>query len=63
MDLPAFIRAFPALDLPLPDTAVSANAMQTGQGLAVFFTFHEDVELPAHSHGAREAPCSPGRLR
>ncbi|MEE4120248.1 MAG: cupin domain-containing protein [Paracoccaceae bacterium] len=36
--------------------------MQTGQGLAVFFTFHEDVELPAHSHGAQWGTVLAGQV-
>lgn len=53
MDLPDFIRAFPALDLPLPDSTLSTNAIRSEQGLGVFFTTHEDVTLPPHSHGAQ----------
>jgi quercetin dioxygenase-like cupin family protein len=60
--LPAFIRAFPALDLPLPASTVSANAMRTEQGLAVFFTFHEAVELPAHSHCAQWGTVLAGEI-
>jgi quercetin dioxygenase-like cupin family protein len=62
MDLPAFIRAFPALDLPLPETAVTANALRSEHGLAVFFTFHEDVELPAHSHGTQWGTVLAGQI-
>jgi len=51
--LPDFIRNFPALDLPLPESEVSSNALRTEQGLAVFFTFHAAAELPPHSHAAQ----------
>lgn len=53
MPLPPFIRALPALDLPFPDEKVSTNAMRSDGALAVFFTFHEDLELPPHSHKAQ----------
>lgn len=50
MELPGFIRSFPPLALPLPDEVVTTNALRSDDGLVVFFTFHEDVELPPHSH-------------
>lgn len=50
MPLPDFIRAMPALDLPFPDDMVTTSALRSEAGLAVFFTFHQDVDLPAHSH-------------
>jgi len=53
MELPEFIRAFPAIDLPIPDSKLSTNVMRTDQGLAVFFTAHEDLEIPPHSHKAQ----------
>ncbi|MCB2093400.1 MAG: cupin domain-containing protein [Rhodobacteraceae bacterium] len=53
MPLPDFIRALPALELPFPDATVSTNAMRSDGALAVFFTFHEDMDLPAHSHKAQ----------
>ena len=40
MDLPDFIRAFPAIDLPLPPEKVTTSAMRTADGLAVFFSIH-----------------------
>ncbi|OYX41086.1 MAG: cupin [Rhodobacterales bacterium 32-67-9] len=50
MFLPDFIRGFPAIDLPVPDDAVTTNVLRSDHGLAVFFTFHKDVDLPAHAH-------------
>jgi len=50
MEFPDFIRAFPALDVPFPDEVVSTNVTHSPAGLTVFFTFHQDVELPPHSH-------------
>lgn len=46
----------------MPETAVSANVRQSEHGLAVSFTFHEDVELPAHSHGARRGTVLAGQI-
>lgn len=53
MPLPAFIRAFPALDVPFPDDAVRTNAIRSDAGLVVFFTFLREFDLPPHSHGAQ----------
>lgn len=53
MQFPDFIRAFPALDLPLPETAVKSHAVRSESGLVVFFEFLEDVALPPHSHLAQ----------
>lgn len=50
MPLPDFIGAMPPLDLPFPDEVVTTNALRSESGLAVFFTFHKDVDLPAHAH-------------
>lgn len=50
MPLPDFIRAMPALDLPFPDDTVTTNALRSEAGLVVFFMFHKEVDLPAHSH-------------
>lgn len=50
MRLPDFIRAMPALDIPFPEESVTTRALRSDAGLAVFFTFHRDVTLPAHSH-------------
>lgn len=62
MDLPEFIKAFPTVDLPLPETIVSGNALQGGDGLAIFFTAHQDVSLPPHSHGAQWGTVLRGSL-
>lgn len=53
MPYPAFIEAFPALDLPLLETAVKSHAIRSEAGLVVFFDFLEDVTLPPHSHLAQ----------
>lgn len=51
MDYPPFMRALPALDIPYPDNLVSTNALRTDTALVVYFTVHEDLEIPPHSHG------------
>ncbi len=53
MDLPDFLMALPALDIPFPDHQVSSRAIRSEDGLVVFFIFHEDCELPAHAHKAQ----------
>ncbi len=50
MPIAEFIRAFPAIDIPFPDDVVTTNVMRSDDGLAVFFTFHKDIDLPPHSH-------------
>ena len=62
MILPDFIRAFPAADLPVPPEKVSSHAMRCEQGLAIFFTFHEAVSLPPHSHGAQWGTVLDGEI-
>ncbi len=62
MPLPDFIRAMPALDIPFPDDAVSANAVRSGAGLVVFFTFHKDLDLPAHAHKAQWGTVIEGQI-
>jgi quercetin dioxygenase-like cupin family protein len=50
MTLPKFIKAFPAIDIPLPDEVVTTNVIRSDAGLVVFFTFHRDVDMPPHAH-------------
>lgn len=50
MPFPAFIRAFPALDVPFAEDVVETRAIQSDRGLVVFFDFKQDFELPPHSH-------------
>lgn len=50
MAFPAFIRAFPALDIPFPEDVVEARAIRSDAGLVVFFSFQKDFEIPEHSH-------------
>jgi quercetin dioxygenase-like cupin family protein len=53
MKFPEFIQSFPSIDIPFPEEAVSTSVVRSDAGLVVFFTFHQDVELPEHSHGAQ----------
>jgi len=53
MPFPDFIMALPALDLPFPDDVVQSRAIRSDTGLTVFFTFLQDMDLPAHAHGAQ----------
>ncbi|MCF2904842.1 cupin domain-containing protein [Octadecabacter sp. CECT 8868] len=50
MAFATFIDSFPSLDVPIPQTTVTTKAIASDAGLVVFFTFHEDFELPPHSH-------------
>ena len=62
MTLPPFITALPALNLPFPETVVTTNAMRTDDALAVFFHFHQDFDLPAHSHGPQWGTVISGEI-
>ncbi|MGB3312847.1 MAG: cupin domain-containing protein [Albidovulum sp.] len=50
MPIADFMRAFPSIDIPVPDDIVTTNVIRSEAGLAVFFTFHKDFDLPAHAH-------------
>lgn len=62
MHLPQFIQAMPMLDLPFPETVVSSHAVRSDAGLVVFFRFHDDFELPAHSHGPQWGTVVAGEI-
>ena len=62
MHLPDFIMALPKLDLPFPDDRVESRAMRTDDALLVFLIFHEDTEIPPHSHGAQWGTILQGEL-
>ncbi|WP_170360270.1 cupin domain-containing protein [Ruegeria arenilitoris] len=53
MRFPDFITAFPKLDVPFPEDVVQTAVIRSDAGLAAFFTFLQDMELPLHSHGAQ----------
>jgi len=62
MDYPAFIDAFPGLDLPFPEDVVTSRAVRSDAGLVVFFSFHKDMVLPEHSHGAQWGTVVAGEI-
>lgn len=62
MPFPDFIRAFPAADLPFPPEVVEAQAIGSGAGLVIFFTFHRDMTLPLHAHGAQWGTVIAGEI-
>jgi quercetin dioxygenase-like cupin family protein len=62
MAFPDFFRAFPALDVPFPDDVVGTQAIRSEAGLVVFFTFHKDMVLPMHAHGAQRGSVIEGEI-
>ena len=62
MPLADFIKALPAADIPIPPTRLTTHAMQSPQGLVIFFTAHEDIELPPHSHKGQWGVLLEGKL-
>jgi quercetin dioxygenase-like cupin family protein len=62
MPLPSFFDAMPALDAPFPDSIVSSHAIRSEAGLVVFFRFHQDFEVPPHSHGAQWGTVVEGEI-
>jgi quercetin dioxygenase-like cupin family protein len=51
MTFPAFIRALPMVDSPLP--SLQGWMLQTGQGLAMFYEIPDGCTVPEHAHGAQ----------
>ncbi|GAA0773393.1 cupin domain-containing protein [Roseibium denhamense] len=62
MELPEFIRKFPALDVPFPEDVVKSYAVQSDAGLVVFFDFVQDMVLPPHSHLAQWGTVLSGEI-
>ena len=62
MNFPDFMKNFPLLDIPFPKEVVEAHATRSDNGLVVFFDFHQDVELPAHSHEGQWGTCFEGEV-
>jgi quercetin dioxygenase-like cupin family protein len=62
MNFPAFIDSFPSLGVPFPETVVQTRAIRSDSGLVVFFSFHQDMDLPAHSHGAQWGTVVAGEI-
>lgn len=57
-----FIMDFQALDLPFPEDVVQSRAIRSEQGLCVFFTFLQDMDLPPHSHGPQWGTVVEGEI-
>lgn len=53
MSFPDFIAALPGIDVPFPTDVVQTAAVRSDDALVVFFTFHKDMTLPMHAHGAQ----------
>lgn len=62
MPYPDFIQSFPSLDVPFPDDVVQTNVIRSEAGLVAFCTFHKDMELPPHAHGAQWGTVIEGEI-
>ena len=62
MPFPAFMQTFPGLDVPFPEDVVQISAIRSDAGLVAFFTFHKDMTLPTHSHGAQWGSVIEGEI-
>lgn len=62
MPFPIQVDTLPSVDIPFPPEVVTSRAIRSNDGLVVFFTFHQDVELPAHSHGDQCGMVLQGRI-
>lgn len=62
MQLPDFIKSFPALDIPFPEDVVTSHAIQSDAGLVVFFDFQKDFVLPPHAHLAQWGTVLDGEI-
>ncbi|NVO55550.1 cupin domain-containing protein [Rhodobacteraceae bacterium B1Z28] len=62
MPFPDFIIAFPGIDMPFPEDVVTTAVVKSEAGLVAFFTFHKDMELPMHAHGAQWGTVVEGEI-
>ena len=62
MSFPDFFDSFPEIDVPFPEEVVGTRAIRSDQGLVVFFTFHRDMDLPMHAHGAQWGSVIAGEI-
>jgi quercetin dioxygenase-like cupin family protein len=62
LPFPDFITAFPSIDVPFPNDVVSTAVVKSDAGLVAFFTFHKDMELPVHAHGAQWGTVIEGEI-
>lgn len=57
-----FIQGLPALDVPFAEDVVQTRAVQSPEGLVVFFTFLKDMVLPPHAHGPQWGTVVAGQI-
>lgn len=62
MPFPDFIAGLPGIAVPFPEDVVQTAAIRSDAGLVVFFSFHKDMILPLHSHGAQWGTVVEGRI-
>ena len=63
MTFPQFIDALPGAGIfPSRADVVQARAVGSPEGLVVFFTFLQDMDLPAHAHGAQWGTVIAGEI-
>ena len=62
MPFPDFITAFPGIDVPFPEDVVTTAVVKSEAGLVAFFTFHKDMVLPTHAHGAQWGAVVEGEI-
>lgn len=62
MPFPDFFRTFPGLAVPFPEEVVQIAAIRSDAGLVAFFTFHQAMTLPMHSHGAQWGTVVEGEI-
>lgn len=53
MPFPDFISNLPEIDTPFPSDVVQTAVIRSDAGLAAFFTFLKEMDLPRHAHGAQ----------
>ncbi len=62
MPFPDFFDTFPGLAVPFPSDVVQTAAIRSDKGLVAFFTFHQDLNLPMHAHGAQWGSVIAGEI-
>ena len=62
MDYPQFMRDFPQLEIPYSEEVVSTNVVRSEVGLVVFFTVHQNLEIPEHRHGHQWGALFAGQI-
>lgn len=62
MPYPEFMNAFPEIDVPVPEDVVQTRVIRSDAGLVCFFTFHKEIRLPMHSHGAQWGTIVEGEI-